>query len=172
MWSPRPKRPQLTLKAPGHRPPALRPPCPLHFSSRTRPAPLSALSAPLLLTHTDPPAYPCPLGALSPRCQPQWSLTKGKSHRLLLQPGPTLPNSLLSLSRVASGLDASPTLRVRGAQEQDEAGMGGTGIRSWTPPAHEAGTSTPQRCPRQPWPGWAGGARAGSGRAAQLLGCA
>lgn len=147
-------------------------PCPLHFSSRTRPAPLSALSAPLLLTHTDPPAYPCPLGALSPRCQPRWSLTKGKSRRLLLQPGPTLPNSLLNLSRVASGLDASPTLRVRGAQEQDEAGIGGTGIRSWTPPAHEAGTSTPQRCPRQPWPGWAGGARAGSGRAAQLLGCA
>ena len=91
-------------------------PCPLHFSSTTRPAPLSALSAPLLLTHTDPPAYPCPLGALSPRCQPRWSLTKGKSRCLLLQPGPTLPDSLLNLSRVANGLDAPPTLRVRGAQ--------------------------------------------------------
>lgn len=97
------------------------------------------------MTHTDPPAYPCPLEALSPRCQPLWSLTKGKSC-LLLQSSPTLPNCLCNLPRMANGQDAPPLLR-RGEPRksqiwglgQDEDWVGGTGIRPWTPqPARQA----------------------------------
>lgn len=49
------------------------------FSSFTRLLSPEPFAAQLLLTCSDPTAYPCPLGALTPHCQPQWSLTKGKA---------------------------------------------------------------------------------------------
>lgn len=93
-------------EAPGHSTPTLTP-CPLPFLQHGQASSPPAFPAPLLLTHTDPPAYPCPLGALSPRFQPPWSLTKGKS-RLILQPCPALPNSLRHFSRWQMGKMFSP----------------------------------------------------------------
>lgn len=77
---------------------------------------LSPFAAQLLLTCSDPTAYPYPLGALAPRCQPQWSLTKGKAAAASSSPDPlysALPNVLCSPipHPMENGQEARPYLQ-------------------------------------------------------------
>lgn len=86
------------------------------FPSFSRLLSLQLFAAQLLLTCSDPTAYPCSLGALAPHWLPQWSLTKAEESPCfgsVLQPGST---SSIMPHPSQSSLHSSPNPMANGQE--------------------------------------------------------